>query len=103
MDIWTGREDHALRRIAVDVRFEVLPHAGAEGSAAQTGQVRLDLAFAALNQAQAIGAPARARPVSEPTAEMRRVLGANRRYRQCLRDADAEPAEVQACADLVGQ
>ena len=103
VDIWTGREDHALRRIAVDVRFDVPPDARAKGSPAQSGRVRLDLTLAALNQEQAIGAPAHARPVSELAAAMGQVLGGNRRYTQCLQDADADLAKAQACADLVGQ
>jgi hypothetical protein len=103
VDIWTGREDHALRRIAVDVRFDVPQDARAKGSRAQTGRVHLDLAFAALNPEQAIGAPAHARPVSELAAAMRRVLGGNRCYEQCLRDSQADLAKAQGCADLVGQ
>jgi hypothetical protein len=103
VDIWTGREDHALRRIAIDVRFDVPQDARAKGSPAQNGRVHLDLAFAALNQEQAIGPPAHPRPVSELAAAMGRVLGGNRRYYQCLRDADADLAKAQACADLVGQ
>jgi hypothetical protein len=65
--------------------------------------VRFDLAFAALNQEQAIGPPAHARPVAELAAAMRQVLGGNRRYEQCLQDADADLAKAQACAELVGQ
>jgi hypothetical protein len=103
VDIWTGRNDHALRRIAVDVRFDVPADARPKGSAAQSGTVRFDLTFAALNQEQAIGAPAHARPVSELAAAMGRVLGGNRRYTQCLQEADADLAKAQACADLVGQ
>ena len=103
VDIWTGRADHTLRRIAVDVRFDVPKDARAKGSPPQSGRVRFDLAFAALNQEQAIGPPAHARPVSELAAAMRQVLGGNRRYEQCLQDADADLAKAQACADLVGQ
>jgi hypothetical protein len=73
------------------------------GSAPQSGRVRFDLAFAALDERQAIGAPAHPRPVSELAAAMRQVLGANRRYDQCLRDAGADLAQAQGCADLVGQ
>jgi hypothetical protein len=103
VDVWTGRKDHALRRLAVDVRFDVPPDERAKGSPAQSGRVHFDLTLAALNQAQAIGAPAHARPVSELAGAMRRVLGGNRRYYQCLRDADADLAKAQACAALVGQ
>ena len=103
VEIWTGRTDHTRRRIAVDVRFDVPQDARAKGSAPQSGTVRFDLAFAALNQEQAIGPPAHVRPVSELSAAMRQVLGGNRRYTQCLQDADADLAKAQACADLVGQ
>jgi hypothetical protein len=34
---------------------------------------------------------------------MRRVLGGNRRYEQCIQDAGAALAKARACADLVGQ
>jgi hypothetical protein len=36
-------------------------------------------------------------------AAMRQVLGGNRRYEQCLQEADADLAKAQACVDLVGQ
>ena len=85
------------------MRFDVPRDARAKGSPAQSGRVHFDLALAALNQEQAIGAPAHARPVSELAAAMGRVLGGNRRYTQCLQDADADLAKAQACADLVGQ
>jgi hypothetical protein len=87
----------------VDVRFDVPRDARPKGSAQQSGSVRFDLAFAALNQEQAIGPPAHARPVAELAAAMRQVLGGNRRYEQCLQDADADLAKAQACAELVGQ
>jgi hypothetical protein len=103
VDVWTGREDHMLRRIAVDVRFDVPADERAKGSTPQTGRVRFDLAFADLNREQAIGAPAHARPVSELAGAMRRVLGGNRRYEQCIQDAGADLAKAQGCADLVGQ
>jgi hypothetical protein len=103
VDIYAGRQDHRLRRIAVDVRFDVPADARAKGSAPQRGRVRFDLAFAALDQRQAIGAPAHPRPVSELAAAMRQVLGGNRRYDQCLQDAGADLTKAQACADLVGQ
>jgi hypothetical protein len=103
VDIYIGREDHRLRRIAVDVRFDVPADARAKGSAPQSGRVRFDLAFADLDREQAIGPPAHTRPVSELAAAMRRVLGGNQRYTRCLQDADADLARAQACADLVGQ
>jgi hypothetical protein len=104
VDVWTGREDHTLRRIAVDVRFDVPADERAKGSPPQTGRVRFDLAFAELNREQAIGPPAHPRPVSELASAMRAVLsGANRRYEQCVQDAGADLAKAQGCADLVGQ
>ena len=82
------------------------PH-GADASVARSRSMqlpaRLVLAFAALDQPQTIGAPAHPRPVSELAAAMRQVLGANRRYDQCLQDAGSDLAQAQACADLVGQ
>ncbi len=104
VDVWTGREDHTLRRIAVDVRFDVPADERARGSAPQTGRVRFDLAFADLNREQAIGAPAHPRPVSELASAMRQVLsGGNRRYEQCVQDAGTDLAKAQGCAGLVGQ
>jgi hypothetical protein len=103
VDVWTGRDDHTLRRIAVDVRFDVPADARAKGSAPQTGRVRFDLAFADLNREQAIGAPAHVRPVSELAGAMRQGLGGSRRYEQCVQDAGADLAKAQGCADLVGQ
>jgi hypothetical protein len=65
VDVWTGAEDRRLRRLRVDVRFDVPEDVRGEGKPEQKGTVRLDLRFSDLDQRQDIGEPEGARPFSE--------------------------------------
>jgi hypothetical protein len=66
-DIWTGKQDKAMRRFSVLVRFDPAKGKDAKGRA---GTLRFDLTVADLNRRQAIGPPADPRPLSELTAAL---------------------------------
>jgi hypothetical protein len=110
VDVWTGKDDKALRRIAMHVTFDVPADARPKGTAAQKGTLRFDLAIAELNRPQAIGAPANPRPLSELTAALRQVLGSAKQqgggssaYQRCLNAAGTDIAKAQQCAGLLGR
>ncbi|MGZ4268861.1 MAG: hypothetical protein ACXVFK_12430 [Solirubrobacteraceae bacterium] len=117
LDVWTGKADHALRRIRVAVRFDVPASQRAKGSPPQKGTVALDLTIAALNQRQAIGAPASPRPIGELSAALAQVAAqfqsqaqgsapaasGQPKYDQCVAAAGTDIVKAQQCASLLGQ
>ncbi len=119
LDVWTGKADHALRRIRVAVTFDVPEDLRGAGGRPQKGTIGLDLAIGGLNQPQAIGAPADPRPVGELTAALQQVLGqaqaqgqgaaggagssSQPKYDACVQAAGADLAKAQQCAPLLGQ
>jgi len=100
LDVWTGREDHTVRRIALDVRLA-------------SGHIGLQVSLTQLNERQTIRRPADARPV----ADLHQMLGAlassttpgstttpgdpQAGYARCLADAGEDLAKVQRCARLL--
>jgi hypothetical protein len=100
LDVWTGREDHTVRRIALDVRLA-------------SGHIGLQVSLTHLNERQTIRRPADARPV----ADLHQMLGAlassttpgstttpgdpQAGYARCLADAGEDLAKVQRCARLL--
>jgi len=117
VDIWTGAEDHQLRRIAVDVGFEVPEKLRDEGGAPQRGTVLFDLTISELNREQAIGPPANPRPLSELTSALAELAAALQQeqagqqgaqqggtdYDTCVASAGADLQKVQDCAALIGR
>jgi hypothetical protein len=114
VDVWTGKDDKALRRIAMHVSFDVPDDVRPKGTPAQRGTLRFDLAIAELNRTQAIGAPANPRPLSELTTALGQVLGgaqgstqqqggSSPDYQQCLDAAGTDIAKAQQCAGLLGR
>jgi hypothetical protein len=114
VDVWTGKDDKALRRIAMHVTFDVPADSRPKGTPAQKGALRFDLAIAELNRPQAIGAPANPRPLSELTTAFGQVLGGaqgsaqqqrggSSQYQQCLAAAGTDIAKAQRCAGLLGR
>jgi hypothetical protein len=114
VDVWTGKDDKALRRIAMHVTFDVPGDLRPKGTAAQKGTLRFDLAIAELNRPQAIGAPANPRPLSELTSALGQVLGSaqgstgqqgggSSAYQRCLAAAGTDIAKAQQCAGLLGR
>lgn len=124
VDIWTGKDDHALRRLLLNVRFDVPSDLLPKGSGGQSGSVKLDLTIANLNQPQPIGAPANPRPLAELTAALQQLAaqaqgaagsagsgatttpapsGGGSKYDTCIAQAGTDLTKIQACSSLLGQ
>ena len=122
--MWTGKTDHALRRIRVDVKFDVPEKLRAAGSKAEKGTITLALTIAGLNEPQAIGAPANPKPIGDLTAALQQVLAqaqgqgqaqggstsgsgsassSQPKYDACVQAAGSDIAKAQRCAPLLGQ
>ncbi len=114
VDIWTGEQDHQLRRITIKLNLDT--------PAQQDGTVALDLAVTGLNESQPIGPPANPRPLSELSAALA-VLGQQRAqggssgggtstqsgtpaapagsYDACVQAAGTDLERAQRCAALL--
>jgi hypothetical protein len=57
VDLYAGRHDHLLRRLALSVTLSTTPHARAALNGLSKGVMRLELRFAELNQPQTIEPP----------------------------------------------
>lgn len=121
VDVWSGKDDNRLRRLLVNVRFDV------EGKE-QRGTVRLDLRLAELDREQRIAAPKDPRPLSELQAGLAALAGAVQQqggaqggtaaapgattqpgagagagdYQDCLAQAGGDLRAQQECAALLG-
>jgi hypothetical protein len=65
VDIWTGKDDKTLRRLRLDVSFDLPPALQSQAQGVQGGNIKLDLEVADVNKPQDIKAPANPRPWSE--------------------------------------
>jgi len=127
MDLWTGKDDKTLRRIAVVVDLAVPKEQQQATRGLQSGKVAFDLTIAELNKDQQVAAPKDARPLSELTQQLGGLLGggaaagpgatppsaapsppgagggagASDEYLQCLQKAGEDVSKVQACAGLL--
>jgi hypothetical protein len=107
VDIYSGRDDHVLRRIALDVRYV---------TGGKPGHLAFGMGISAVNRPQPIGPPAHPRPIAELSASLQQLVGTLQRqqaagvagaqgdaYQRCLADAAGDLAKAQRCAALVGQ
>jgi hypothetical protein len=65
VDIWTGTDDKTLRRLQLDVVFDLPESLRAQAQGVEGGEIKLDLEVANVNEKQEIKAPANPRPWSE--------------------------------------
>jgi hypothetical protein len=126
VDIYTGVDDHALRRLALSVTLAVPKDAQQQAGGLRSGDLRFDLTIADLNKDQTIEAPADALPFSELQSQLAALQGtassgqptqtrpqtssgtssppssgAPPKYLQCVSKAGTDIAKVQKCASLV--
>lgn len=122
VDIYTGVDDHALRRLALSVDLAVPKDAQKQAGGLRSGELRLDLTIADLNKDQTIQAPANPRPFVELQTQLAALQGAPKgatysstnsgsntlpapsgssKYLQCVQQAGTDIAQVQKCAGLV--
>jgi hypothetical protein len=124
VDIWSGDEDRMLRRMNVQLKFEVPEAERQQARGLQSGDLRFDMTIGALNEEQKISAPSDARPLEELTTALGGAAqqGAGAQggsgqsgsqggeaqsggspYEQCLADAGQDVKKLQDCAQLIGQ
>jgi hypothetical protein len=112
VDVYTGVDDHALRRLALSVSLAVPKDAQQQAGGLKSGELRFDLTIADLNKDQSIRAPAGARPFSELQSQISALQGgtsstttptggAPSSYLDCVQKAGTDLAQVQKCASLV--
>ena len=65
VDIFTGKDDKTLRRLELEVSFDLPQNLRSQSQGLNGGDVKLNVELADLNQKQDIKAPANARPWSE--------------------------------------
>jgi hypothetical protein len=103
VDIWTGKDDHLLRKLLVHLRIE---------SQGQSGDVNLTLLLTDVNEPQQIAAPKDARPISELLGQLGALSGALGgssggsvpnidEYSKCIQEAGNDLSKAQKCADLL--
>jgi hypothetical protein len=122
LDVYAGKDDGTLRRLNLQVAFDVPADVRPAAGGLSTGRLGFDLVFSELNEKQEIAAPRTSRPLSDltrggatgatgpaaapaapgPGAEPEATPEATPdAYRACLDAAGAELAEVQKCAPLL--
>jgi len=130
VDIYTGVDDHALRRLALSVSLAVPKDAQQQAGGLKSGDLRFDLTIADLNKDQTIEAPADALPFSALQSQLAALQGtassggqqtqttppqtststgtssvpssgAPPKYLECVSKAGTDIAQVQKCASLV--
>jgi hypothetical protein len=65
VDVWTGAQDHTLRKVAVNIQVDVPADLRAQAGNLRTGHLILQVTIAQLNEKQTIRKPAGARPLTE--------------------------------------
>lgn len=105
VDIWTGKDDHVLRRIRVNILLDT--------PSGKPGTAVLELGITDQDREQAIGPPANPRPLTELTAAIAALAAQASRggttngalsgqsYEQCLADAQSDVAKAQRCETLL--
>lgn len=69
VDVYSGKDDRLLRRLVVEIVFDVPEASRKDAGGLESGTLKLDLTIADLNEDQSIKAPADARPLEELTSQ----------------------------------
>lgn len=127
LEVFTGKDDGILRRLNVQLTFDVPEAERKNAGGLSAGTLGLDLVFSELNEKQEIKAPTSSRPLAEltgglaggatggtgaaaPPAEAPDAAGADAqidpsspegKYAACLDKAGGSIAEAQKCAPLL--
>jgi hypothetical protein len=130
LELWTGKSDKTLRKLAVAVALD--PTAlGKSAGGATSAQIAFSLEFDDLNQPQTITAPTGTHPLSELLGQFQGLLGALgglggagsggtttpgaggaagagtsqnvQKYAQCIQAAGSNVAQAQQCAALLSK
>jgi hypothetical protein len=127
VDVWTGKDDHTLRKFALSVDIAVPQDLQSKAGGLRTGRIAVQATIAQLNQRQQIVKPANPRPLNDLRAALQQLglLGSSSSsssssgttassatpapsasdpqagYAQCLAKAGEDLAQVQKCAALL--
>lgn len=126
LDVFAGKEDGTLRRIALNIDFDVPAESQKAAGGLKNGSLGINLTIGELNEEQTIKAPTGARPLAELTggaatgatgaagatpapapaptddaAGGAAAGGANQKYLTCLDSAGTDIAKAQECAPLL--
>ena len=119
VDVWSGTEDHTLRRLSLALTVE--PPDDADGP--RTLELSLTIELTELNEPQTIEAPATTRPLDELLGQFQGLLGGAfgggssgldgssggggassqqlDEYTRCIEEAGSDVARAQQCASLL--
>ena len=129
-DVYVGKSDGRIRRIAANVEFSVPPRARSQLRGLKGGNLSFSVEFAAVGEPQTIRAPRSARPISQLRQQLLGAVGGGlggglgggvggqgggsapggggasssklQRYSQCLEKAKpSDTAALQRCAALL--
>jgi hypothetical protein len=118
VDVWTGSEDHTLRRLSVALEIEPPEDAGDGPSSLD---LSLTIELSDLNEPQTIEAPATTRPLDELLGQFQGLLGGALggadgldggsgggassdqldAYTRCIQEAGSDVERAQECAALL--
>ncbi len=122
-DVWTGKDDKTLRKLAIKLAIEVPPSANANG--VKSADISLSLQIAGLNSPQTVNEPTGTKPLSDLTSQFGGGLGGLggggttpggtpgttpttpgaspniKKYSDCLAKARGDLAKQQKCASLL--
>ncbi|HEY2631159.1 MAG TPA: hypothetical protein VGI26_02140 [Solirubrobacteraceae bacterium] len=76
VDVYTGKDDHLLRRLEVTATLTATPQTEAILGGLKTAAVKVTLEFANLNQSQTISAPPNPQSASQLLPALQQLLGA---------------------------
>jgi hypothetical protein len=103
IDVWTGEDDKILRRLNLNIDFEVDDKVSRRAQGLESGTIRLDLSYSGVNDEQEIKAPADAAPpppAGEGQGDQQGEPEDLSPYEQCIADAEGDIAKLQECAGL---
>jgi hypothetical protein len=128
VDVWTGEEDKIMRRINVELSFDVPEGERDRTQGLTSGTVRFDMSLGAINDDPKIEAPAGAKPLTElaqaiqsgglgaggaggapatpapgTPAPAPEAGGGGDAYQQCVDKAAGDIRAMQECAELIGK
>jgi hypothetical protein len=114
LDLWTGEDDKILRRLVVELEFDVPEQARQQANGLTGGTLRFQLGLGGINEDVRIEAPANAKPFEDLLA----TLGGGTQsgessdsgapppgepgspYEKCVQEAGADISKLQECAGL---
>jgi ElaB/YqjD/DUF883 family membrane-anchored ribosome-binding protein len=108
IELWTGAEDKILRRLNVQLKFEVPEASREKAQGLSSGTIRFDLALGAINDEQKFTAPENAQPFEDFVAALNGGSGGASQpapqsggstYDECVAQAGTDISKLQACAE----